>query len=145
MSGPALRNLSSHHAIHETGYQEAWEAFELAQKLDKSPPYEGLTSVVEVFLEIVSARILNHAAEEEQGLYEEWNHKGAIKPAEIAQLTREHDSLRELARALELRIKEGRYDEVLPQMSRLLETSSIHSRHEESVLMDLEQEERTES
>lgn len=134
MSGPALRKVESHHAIHETAWHEADEALQLAEKVRASSDDATFSRVVEVFLEVVEARILVHAAEEEQGLYQEWLQDNDEHQSTIDSLILEHETLRRLSAVVEQAMIQQEYDTAVSGMSQLLEVSSAHSRHEEDVL-----------
>lgn len=134
MSGPALRKVESHHAIHETAWHEADEALQLAGKVRASSDDTTFARVVEVFLEVVEARILVHAAEEEQGLYQEWLQDNDEHQSTIDSLILEHETLRRLSAAVEQAMIQQEYDTAVSGMSQLLEVAAAHSRHEENVL-----------
>ncbi len=134
MSGPALRTVKSHQAIHETAWNEADEVLRLAKTLRASSDDVRFLQVVEVFLEIVEARILAHAAEEEHGLYREWLRANGQNQPLIDSLVVEHEALRGLAQAMEQAMVRQQYETVVSTMSELLQVSVAHSQHEEKIL-----------
>ena len=134
MSGPALRMVESHHAIHESARHEAEEALRLAEKVHAASDDEAFAHVVEVFLEIIEARILAHAAAEEQGLYQEWLRDNEERRSTIDALIQEHETLRRLSRAVEQAMIQSDCDLAVSAMARLVEASAAHSRHEEDIL-----------
>ncbi len=134
MSGPALRGVESHHAIHQTAWYEAEEALEAAETLHVASDGARFARVAEVFLEVVEARILAHAAEEEAGLYREWLEADDGVRSAVNLLMLEHDTLRHLALAVEAAMVEKEHDAALSRMREFLEASAAHSRHEEAIL-----------
>ncbi len=134
MSGPALRKVESHHAIHDTAWREADEAFRMAVKAHGSDNGERFARVAEVFLQVMEGRILVHAAEEEQGLYHEWLTVDTTLQPTIDELIHEHGTIRQGSSELERAMIRGEYDEAVSVMHQLLDMSARHSRHEENVL-----------
>ncbi len=134
MSGPALRKLESHHAIHETARHEADEALRLAQRAYASGDQEAFLRVAEVFLQVIEGRVLIHAAEEEQGLYQEWLQLATMQPSAIDELIQEHDAVRHEASLLERAMVQGDHAEAMSAMYQLMTDSARHSQHEEEVL-----------
>ncbi len=129
-----MRTVKSHQAIHETAWNEADEVLRLAKVLRASSDGVRFVQVVEVFLEIVEARILAHAAEEERGLYQEWLRANGQNQPLIDSLVVEHETLRRLAQAMEQAMIQQQYEIVVSTMSELLQVSAAHSQHEEKIL-----------
>lgn len=134
MSGPALRQPAAHHAIHQAAWQDAEEALELAAAMLAASRGDEFARMVEIFLEVVATRILAHAQEEEAGLYREWRAEHAGWGGEVDALIREHDTLRELAAAVEQAMRGHDAVGAMSAMHRLLQASDLHARHEEEVL-----------
>lgn len=141
MSGPALRRVASHSAIHEAAWHDANDAWQLAQKAWTLSNEEAFSQVVEVFLQVVETRILAHAHEEETGLYHEWLAIDTNRQSVIDVLVLEHERLRRLAAAIENAMIQEHYDDAIWRMSRLLQIAAAHARHEEDVLRRLHDEE----
>lgn len=137
MSGPALRDSQSHHAIHESAWNEAEEALHVARGARAASDEAVFAQVAEVFTEIVETRILAHAGEEERGLYREWLAAAPGRQSTIDALRAEHDALRGLTAAIGGAMVRREYDLALQRMGELLQASADHSRHEEDVLRAL--------
>ncbi len=144
VSGPALRQNESHHAIHQSAWLEASDVFEGAATLHRMNEVDRFARVVEVFLEVIEMRILSHAHEEEIDLYEEWLKSGAWCRPPIASLVHEHDTLRALASGIEASMIKDNHESALTQMREFLRVSANHASHEEQLLgaIQLNQKER---
>lgn len=134
MSGPALRALTWHRAIHETAHHEAESAYRLAKSIHASADTSEFPNVVEVFLEVIEARLLVHAQEEEDGLYQEWLSEDPALESVIADLKKDHQRLRDLAHQVEQAAISHDDASVLAAMKELLETAYAHAEHEEPVI-----------
>lgn len=137
MSGPALRQLQSHQAIHTGARQDTQAAFEAAEALYGASDHTRFSRVVEVFLEVVEARVLTHAREEEAGLYQEWLTTHLASGASIEALALEHRKLQQIAVSIEEAMVEHDHRAALSRMRRLLTVSEAHSRHEEEVIREI--------
>lgn len=94
MSGPALRQIHSHHAIHESAHQEAME---LTLLLDHALEHKDLKVGLEIanlLVEHWETRTLRHAQAEEEGLYKEVITSDPEKEAIVHGLTRDHELMR---------------------------------------------------
>ncbi len=137
MSGPALRQVSSHRAIHEQARQEVEEVLAVSERLLGRGDSERFIEVAEVFLEIAEARVLVHAHEEEIGLYLEWTESQADVVPFIDSLKKEHEELRRCAVEVEEAMVKGLHQMALQLMRAFLATLKSHADHEESVLIEL--------
>ncbi|NMP23266.1 hemerythrin domain-containing protein [Sulfobacillus harzensis] len=133
--GPKADN---HHAIHEAAHQQASALIERAMQVKDEAP--GMFSdVVHEFLDLIDARILVHAAVEELEVYQPWIEDRIKRPAVIAALLGEHQTLRQLAVALERSVAGTDTDLTLSYMHRFLAASRAHADHEEDVLRILDE------
>jgi hemerythrin len=137
VSGPALRQVSSHRAIHEHARQEVEEVLAVAERLLGRGDSERFIEVAEVFLEVAETRVLVHAHEEEIGLYLEWVESHADVVPFIDSLKEEHEELRRRAVEVEEAMIEGRHQMALQLMMSFLKILKSHADHEESVLIEL--------
>ena len=100
MSGPGLRNVDSHAAIHEAALNEAIELNDLLDKLLKDEQIEKGLEVAHIAVEHWETRTLRHAQAEEEGLYIEMvKEKPELKEGVIG-LIRDHDILRFLVKEI---------------------------------------------
>lgn len=134
MSGPALRQWTAHHAIHEAAAHEVEVAVQMARKARSVWDESRFQSVVEVFLEIVEGRVLVHAEAEEQGLYQEWLQTDARQRPVVKALVAEHDHLRLLAKRVTAAMTNRDYEGVLETMEEWATACRAHSWHEEDAL-----------
>ncbi|MCL6454990.1 MAG: hemerythrin domain-containing protein [Alicyclobacillus sp.] len=100
MSGPALRQVGAHRAIHESAHGEAEELTEVLVKLADQGDGRA-RDVVPVLVEHWHTRTLAHAAEEEQGLYLEVEAREPERSALVAALRRDHQLMRQLVGEIE--------------------------------------------
>jgi hypothetical protein len=113
------------------------EILQMAQQAQIAERTEVFVQVVEVFLQVMELRVLVHAADEEQGLYQEWlKIKGDLQPV-IDQLGEEHEALRHLSLDLESAIVARNSVRALAVMTRMVDAFSSHSGHEEEVLRSI--------
>ena len=136
MSGPALRALTWHRAIHETAQHEAESAYRLAETINASSDTSEFFNVVEVFLEVIEARLLIHAQEEEDGLYQEWLSENPQMESVLADLKKEHQTLRDLAHEVEQAAVSRDNMAALKVMKQLVEAAFAHAQHEEPIIQE---------
>lgn len=136
MSGPALTQKHSHHAIHEAAHGEAEELTVLLQKMMKQGDQTKLLELADVLIEHWETRTLRHAAAEEEGLYVDIvKEKPELKDKVIA-LTRDHDLMRILLTEIKERLPGHGVDRtVLARFEAMLLVNEIHSREEENHLL----------
>ncbi len=143
MSGPALRQVEPHRAIHAAMRHELQATVMAAETLSPDGDQaRRLRQVVEVFLELVETRILAHAHEEEAGLYAEWlqlqiqGGREALSAA-VASLVLQHSMLRQLASDVERATVVGKREAVLRGMREFQRVLDDHERHEEDLVREL--------
>lgn len=130
--------MDNHHAIHEAAHQQASVLIERAMRVKGEEP--GIFSdAVHEFLDLIDARILVHAAVEELEVYQPWIEDRKKRPAAIAALLGEHQTLRQMAVALERSVAGNDTDLTLSSMQRFLAASKAHAHHEEEVLRILDE------
>ncbi|WP_341202038.1 hypothetical protein [Planomicrobium okeanokoites] len=136
MSGPSLRQLRAHHAIHEGALSGAIAKTEEIEDLLRAKEYEVALQAADHLLEYWETRIISHADAEEEGFYLEMLEKNPDLEDTVAKLTRDHDLLRIIAEDIKKMLKEeGLTYEVMKQFHALLVVNAIHSRDEERLLL----------
>ncbi|MBM4763386.1 hemerythrin domain-containing protein [Bacillus sp. B15-48] len=136
MSGPSLRKLDAHHAIHEGAYTEAKNLTEILNQLVMEKKEKEAAEVADALVEHWEMRIIGHADSEEEGFYPEVLNIEPNLSEKIAMLTRDHHILRTLAHEIRISLsKAGPSKEVLDRFSALLLVNEIHSRDEEDFLL----------
>jgi hypothetical protein len=137
MSGPALRQLDAHQAIHEAAYAEVLWRAERVRQVCHIGDRLRLLRAAEALLTFLETRILRHASEEESGLYREWSNLGiAALSQSVLALAKEHDDIREHARRLDAAVATARVTDVDETLKALLDALSGHQAHEEAVLAE---------
>ncbi|WP_174613536.1 hemerythrin domain-containing protein [Virgibacillus ihumii] len=137
MSGPALRKVDSHSAIHEAALNEAAELTELLSKLVKGDHTEKAKELAYVLIELWESRILQHANSEEEGLYKEIIEEQPELRDDIVALTRDHNLLRILVKEIKEILKKSNVDNsILQQFQALIIIDELHNRKEMEVLPD---------
>lgn len=135
MSGPGLKNIDSHSAIHEAALNEAIELNEILEALVKNDELEKALKTAYVVVEHWESRILQHATAEEEGLYKDLVEESPALKDKVIALTRDHDILRILVREIKEALDdEGFSASVLQRFHALVLVDIIHNRDEESIL-----------
>lgn len=136
MSGPSLRQLHAHHAIHQGALSGALTKTEEVEDLLRAKEFEVARQAADHLLEFWETRIISHADAEEEGFYQEMIQQNSELEKPVADLTRDHDILRIIAADIkQLLIEEGLSYEVMKQFHALLVVNAIHSREEERMLL----------
>ncbi len=136
MSGPALRHLHSHKAIHEGGLSGA------VMKTDDLIEYfeQGETEIAKQacdhLLDYWKTRVLSHADAEEEGFYKQVLQEKPELEREIIQLTRDHDLMRILVQDIDTLREEDPSvtSEIMKKFAGLIVVNELHSREEERLL-----------
>ncbi|HLQ71727.1 MAG TPA: hemerythrin domain-containing protein [Bacillota bacterium] len=135
MSGPALKHVDSHAAIHEAAYIEAKELTDLLEKVMKDGKMDKAHELAYVVIEHWETRTLRHADSEEEGLYKEIKKEQPEKSDDIVALTRDHDILRLLVKEIKAILADGAVnDAVLEKFHALLHVNLLHNQKEEEIL-----------
>lgn len=135
MSGPSLRQLHAHHAIHEGGLSGAVAKTEEVEELLALKEAEVAGQAADHLIEYWETRILSHADAEEDGFYQEMVAKNPSLEEAVTRLKRDHELLRIIVQDVKNMLAEdGLTAEVLHQFHALLVVNAIHSREEERLL-----------
>ncbi len=136
MSGPSLRQLHAHHAIHQGALSGALTKTEEVEDLLRAKEFEVARQAADHLLEFWETRIISHADAEEEGFYQEMLQQKPELEKAVIDLTRDHDILRIIAADIkQLLVEEGLSYEVMKQFHALLVVNAIHSREEERMLL----------
>lgn len=135
MSGPALRQLHAHRAIHEGGLSGAVmktnELIGYLRKGEKEIAEEAADDLIDYW----KTRVISHADAEESGFYLEVTKERPELKEAVTMLTRDHDLLRIIVADIEaLRTEEGLSPDVIQKFQALIVVNEIHSREEERML-----------
>lgn len=137
MSGPALRQLHAHRAIHEGGLSGAIIKTEELMKHLRDGEVETANLAADDLIEYWETRVIAHADAEENGFYLEVSEENPSLKEAVIMLTRDHDLLRIIIQDLkELRAEEGLSPAVLQKFYALQIVNEIHSRDEERLLFE---------
>lgn len=135
MSGPALRQLHAHRAIHEGGLSGAILKTEELMKHLRDGEVETANLAADDLIDYWKTRVIAHADAEEDGFYLDVAKEKPALQETVTMLTRDHDLMRIIVSDLEtLREKEGLSPTVLQKFYALQIVNEIHSRDEERLL-----------
>ncbi|MCF8565497.1 hemerythrin domain-containing protein [Alicyclobacillus tolerans] len=136
MTGPALRHLESHHAIHESAHQEAEAMTALLERAVERKDMGLAVQIAVVLIEHWETRTLCHAASEEQGLYLEISQVEPDKESVVQALTRDHELMRMAVEEIKEFLNNTQsMEEVVRRFHLLLWIENTHSRDEERRLI----------
>ncbi|WP_153721431.1 hemerythrin domain-containing protein [Sporosarcina cascadiensis] len=136
MSGPALRQLHSHRAIHEGGLSGAiMKTEDLVEYLQQGDQQMAGRACDEL-LDYWKTRVISHADAEEEGLYKEILNENPELEKDIIQLTRDHDLMRLAVQDIDtLREEDSAITpEIMQKFYGLMVINELHSREEERLL-----------
>src|SRR5690554_5558602 len=137
MSGPGLRHIDSHSAIHEAALNEAIELNEILDKLLKEEQMDKGLEVAYIAVEHWETRTLRHAQAEEKGLYKEMVEEKPALKEDIIGLIRDHDILRFTVKEIKKMLDtEGFTHEVMQRFHTLVVVDIYHNQEEERILPD---------
>lgn len=135
MSGPGLRSVDSHAAIHEAAINEAKELNEMMEKLLRKEDADKALEVAYIAVEHWETRTLRHADSEEEGLYKELMQDHPELKDSVLKLTRDHDTMRWLVKEIkQLLDSEGMNKGVLERFHALVHVDLYHNEEEEKML-----------
>lgn len=135
MSGPALKHVDSHSAIHEAALIEAEELTELLEKVLNAGESDKALELAFVIVEHWETRTLRHAASEEEGLYKELVETSPELNDDIVALTRDHELLRLLVNEIKDLLNSGEVgEEALQRFQALILVDLLHNQKEEQIL-----------
>ncbi|SET17270.1 Hemerythrin HHE cation binding domain-containing protein [Oceanobacillus limi] len=135
VSGPGLKSVDSHAAIHEAALNEAKELNHILGRLLKDNQKEKALETAYIAVEHWETRTLRHAEAEENGLYKEMIEENPDLKDEIVALTRDHDTMRYLVKEIKHSLEMDGFDEeVLQQFHALVHVDMYHNLEEERIL-----------
>lgn len=135
MSGPALRQLHAHRAIHEGGLSGAVIKTEELMTHLREGEVETANLAADDLIDYWKTRVISYADAEESGFYLEIAEENPELQEAVTMLTRDHDLLRIIVKDIEdLRKEEGLSPQVLQKFYALQIVNEIHSRDEERLL-----------
>ncbi|KOF08920.1 hypothetical protein AC739_17575 [Planococcus glaciei] len=136
-SGPSLRQLHAHHAIHQGGLSGAIAKTQEMEDLLRAKEFEVARQAADHLVEYWETRVISHADAEEDGFYLEMLEQDPSLKEAVDKLTRDHDLLRIIAADIkEMLKKDGLTYEVMQRFHALLVVNAIHSRDEERLLLE---------
>ncbi|SFD77419.1 Hemerythrin HHE cation binding domain-containing protein [Lentibacillus persicus] len=137
MSGPALKRVDSHSAIHEAALNEAIELTNMLDKLFQNNQEEEALELAYVLIEQWETRTLAHADAEEDGLYKDLVEADPNVKDDIIALTRDHDLLRIIVGDIKQELpKNGINDATIQRFQSLIIVDELHNEKEMEVLPD---------
>jgi|SRR5690625_1393620 len=135
-SGPALRQLTSHRAIHDAAQAQARELTEITIQLFKENREEDCLKTAKVLIEHWEEKIIAHADAEDEGFYQELLEEGNIPEKGIYMLMRDHDLFRQIVDHIKTQINEQDKvtEENINEFNSLLVINDFHHIGEEKTL-----------
>lgn len=135
MSGPGLKHLDSHVAIHEAALNEAIELNKIMFHLLKKGEEMKAKEVAYIAVEHWETRTLRHADAEENGLYKELVKENPELKEHIVALTRDHNLMRHLVKQIkDFLDTDGFNEQVLECFHALVHVDAFHNQEEEKIL-----------
>lgn len=134
-SGPALKQLASHRAIHDAGQAQAESLTEeLISSFQENRP--DCLEIAQLLVTHWEEKVIPHADAEDEGLYQELLQDETIAPNQIYLLMRDHDLLRKItANVKETLSQEQRVTkQIIYAFHSLLTLNAIHHKDEEMML-----------
>ncbi len=135
-SGPALRQLASHQAIHDAAQAQAKEFTEITAALYHDGQAEECLKAAKELLKHWEEKIIAHADSEDNGLFSELLEEGNIEHKHIYMLMRDHDLFRQIAAHIKSLIEEQNKVtiETIHAFQTLVVLNNFHHRGEETYL-----------
>src|SRR5690625_2717413 len=135
-SGPALRQLTSHRAIHDAAQAQARELTEITLQLFKENREEDCLKTAKVLIEHWEDKIIAHADAEDEGFYQDLLKEGDIPEKGIYMLMRDHDLFRKIVEYIKSQINEQHKvtQENIYEFYSLLVINDFHHKGEEETL-----------
>ncbi|SHF55019.1 hemerythrin domain-containing protein [Ornithinibacillus halophilus] len=135
VSGPGLKKVDSHAAIHEAALNEARELNRILDHLLKDGKMDKALEIAHITIEHWETRTLRHADAEEKGLYKELVEENPELKDAVVALIRDHDTMRYLVSEIKETIESNTLnDEVLQQFHALVHVDQYHNLEEEKIL-----------
>jgi|SRR5690625_1432282 len=105
-SGPALRQLMSHRAIHDAAHTQIKQLTDMVQQLFDENKRDECFEVANVLVQHWEEKIIAHADAEDEGLYKELLASGEVEQKELYMLMRDHDLFRQIIRDMKQQLSE---------------------------------------
>lgn len=105
-SGPALKQLTSHRAIHDAAQAQARELTEMVNHLYKEKREEECLKTANVLIEHWEEKIIAHADAEDEGFYKELLEEKKVPAKDLYMLMRDHDLFRQIIRDMKQQLSE---------------------------------------
>lgn len=135
-TGPALRQLASHRAIHDAAHAQVKELTEIVQQLFDEEREEDCLKVANVLIEHWEEKIIAHADAEDEGFYMELLQSKKVPEKDLYMLMRDHELFRQIISDLKQKLTEqkGVEKENLYAFQTLIVLNEFHHIGEESKL-----------
>lgn len=137
MFGPSLNKLHAHKSIHEGAAAEGRELLEVLNRVFQERKEKHALIAANILLEHWQTRTIAHADSEEEGFYDQKQKENPELKEIITKLKRDHDLLRKLVSQIKEMIqKHGVNDDVIDRFKAFYIISQLHSRDEETYLLE---------
>ncbi len=141
MSGPALKQLHAHRAIHDGALSEGIQLTDLLVQLLKENRIEHSRVVATALIEHWETRTLAHAEAEEEGFYNDMAQQKPELSETVIMLRRDHDLIRLLVAEVKSSLAHEELSEaIMDRFKTIAQIVRIHSEHEEKYLLDTDHE-----
>ncbi|UOF91858.1 hemerythrin domain-containing protein [Fodinisporobacter ferrooxydans] len=136
MSGPALKQLHAHHAIHQGTFTEAEEIMEIIRQLCLQGSTDRALELSHILMEHWETRTLAHAEAEEEGFYLEKIQENPELTTLITKFKRDHELVKILVNETKELLQQREINQaILTRLEAILAIVEIHSREEEMYLL----------
>ena len=105
-TGPALRQLDSHRAIHDAAHAQVKELTEMVQQLFDEEREEDCLNVANVLIQYWEEKIIAHADAEDEGFYSELLQSKKVPEKDLYMLMRDHELFRLIIADLKEKLNE---------------------------------------
>lgn len=139
-AGPALRQLTSHRAIHDGGQMQAKDLtaimIQLFHKQEEKDCYQAAKDLLKHWEE----KIIAHADTEDEGLFPDLLKEEGTNQKGIYMMMRDHDLFRKIAASIKDKLnKENKVtQEIIYEFTSLIIINDHHHKGEEKYLFDQE-------
>jgi hemerythrin-like domain-containing protein len=135
-SGPALRQLTSHRAIHDGGQAQAKELTSVMIQLFHEEREKECLEAANGLLKHWEEKIIAHADAEDEGFFQELLLEGDIEKKGIYMMMRDHDLFRGIAADIKENLEKEKKvtQEIIYQFTTLIIINGQHHKGEEKYL-----------
>jgi|SRR5690625_777107 len=135
-SGPALKQLTSHRAIHDAAQAQARELTEMVNHLYKEKREEECLKTANVLIEHWEEKIIAHADAEDEGFYKELLEEKKVPAKDLYMLMRDHDLFRQIVGHIKTKLEKQKKvtEENIYELNSLLVINDFHHIGEENTL-----------